>query len=140
MNSTDSVKIDVNPMDTWQKVLILPVIPIVLAYLELGGNWFGLRLIEKGINPWSLIGIIVFSVGYSLVSACIALHMKLDLGLLMVSYGFGFSIIAILLRLEWGKLPAFSTELIKTHPSLWIVGTIALLGFLVSSYILITSK
>ena len=124
----------------WYGLLILPIIPVVFAYLELGGNWFGLRLLEKGISPWSILGTVLFSVAYSLVSAFVALRMKFDLGLLMVSYGFGFSMIAIFLRLKLGELPAFSGELIKTHPSLWLVGLIAFLGFAVSSYILITSK
>lgn len=122
------------------RVLITPLIPILYAYFELGGNWFALRMFQGGANLWSVTGTIFFSVIYSVVSAFVAYKLKMDMGLLMVAYGFGFSIIAIFLKLDWGKIPTFSTELIKSHPSLYFIAFIALLGFLVSSYMVVTTK
>jgi hypothetical protein len=57
----------------------------------------------------------------------------------MVNYGFGFSIVSIFLRLEWGKVPFLSTELIKQHPLLWVIAAIAVVGFVVSGYLVVTS-
>ncbi len=125
-------------METILKIIILPFIPLVFAYLELGGNWFGLRLLQKGPNIWSVAGTIIFSVLYSLVAAFVALKLKIDIGLLMVAYGFGFSIVAIFLELEWGKLPSFSKDLIAKNPLLYLVALIALIGFIVSSYLVIS--
>ena len=127
-------------MNIWIKILLLPFIPIVFAYLELGGNWFGLRLLQKQPTLWSASGTIIFSVLYSIVSAYVAIKLQLDLGLLMVAYGFGFSIVAIFMRLDWGELPEFSTELVKQHPLLWLIAAIAVIGFVVSSYLLLTTK
>jgi hypothetical protein len=50
------------------------------------------------------------------------------------------SIISIFLILEWGELPTYSSDLIKAYPLLWLVGAIALLGFLISAYLVVTSK
>jgi hypothetical protein len=125
-------------METIIKIIALPFIPLVFAYLELGGNWFGLRLLQRGPSIWSIAGTVVFSVLYSLVSAFVAVKLKLDIGLLMVAYGFGFSIVAIFLQLEWGKLPSFSKELITKNPLLFLVAGIALVGFIISSYLVIS--
>lgn len=122
------------------RILVTPLIPVLYAYFELGGNWFALRLLQKGASTWSVLGTIFFSVIYSLVSAFFAYKLKMDMGLLMVAYGFGFSIVAIFLKLDWGKIPEFSLELIKAHPTLYIVALIALIGFVVSSYMVITTK
>lgn len=127
-------------MLTWQKLLVTPLIPILFAYLELGGNWFGLRLLQGGPSIWSVAGTIIFSVLYSLTAAFVAIKLGLNLGLLMVAYGFGFSIISIFLFLEWGKLPSFSSELIKSYPLLWSIAGVALIGFILSSYLVITAK
>ena len=122
------------------RILLIPFIPILFAYLELGGNWFGVRLLQGGPNFWSVIGTIVFSVLYSIVAAFVALSLKVDIGLLMVNYGFGFSIVSIFLVLNWGKLPSFSVELIKTNPFLWVIFAIAALGFLASAYLVVVSS
>lgn len=127
-------------MNIWLKIIVTPLIPVLFAYLELGGNWFGLRLLQRGFNLWSVLGTIIFSVLYSLTAAFVSIKLGFNLGLLMVAYGFGFSIVSIFLYLEWGKLPSFSTDLIKAYPLLWVVGAIALLGFLVSSFLVVTSK
>lgn len=127
-------------MNTLMRILATPLIPILYAYFELGGNWFALRLFQRGANAWSVSGTFFFSVIYSLVSAFVALKLKMDMGLLMVCYGFGFSIISIFLQLEWGKIPNFSMSLITAHPTLWFIALIALVGFLVSSYLVVTTK
>ena len=124
---------------SFTRALVIPFIPIIFAYLELGGNWFGLRLLQGGPNFWSVTGTILFSVIYSLVAAFVALRLKVDIGLLMVNYGFGFSIISMFLTLNWGKLPSFSPELMKTTPFLWIIFAIASVGFLTSAYLVIVS-
>ncbi len=123
----------------WTRIFLIPFIPILFAYLELGGNWFALRLLQGGLSLWSIIGTIIFSVLYSIVAAFVAIKLKVDIGLLMVNYGFGFSIISIFLTLAWGKLPFFSTELIKANPFLWVIFFIALAGFITSAYIVVTS-
>jgi hypothetical protein len=122
------------------RILITPIIPILYAYFELGGNWFAYRMFQGGANWWSVSGTIFFSVVYSLVSAFVAYKLKMDLGLLMVSYGFGFSIISILIKLEWGKIPEFSLDLLKAHPTLWAIAGIALIGFIASSYLVVVTK
>ncbi len=127
-------------MNLLLRVLATPLIPILYAYFELGGNWFALRLFQRGANAWSISGILFFSVIYSLVSAFVALKLKMDMGLLMVCYGFGFSIISIFLQLEWGKIPDFSMNLIKAHPALWFIAAIALVGFVVSGYLVVTTE
>ena len=123
----------------WQRLVLLPFIPLLFAYLELGGNWFGYRLLQGGITMWSVTGTVVFSVLYSLVAAFIAVKMQMDLGLLMVNYGFGFSIVSIFLKLEWGKIPSFSTNLLSLHPLLAIIALVSLIGFVMSGYLVITS-
>ncbi|MEK7672338.1 MAG: hypothetical protein AAB373_00490 [Patescibacteria group bacterium] len=123
----------------WFKILLIPFIPIVFAYLELGGNWFGLRLLQGGAGLWSVFGTIIFSVLYSIVAAFVAINLKVDIGLLMVNYGFGFSIVSIFLTLNWGKLPSFSPELIKSNPFLWAIFAVAIIGFLMSAYLVITA-
>ena len=123
----------------WKHLLLLPFLPLVFAYLELGGNWFGFRLLQGGMSVWSATGTIVFSVLYSLVAAYVALKMNINLGLLMVNYGFGFSIVSIFLKLEWGKIPSFSNELLMQHPLLAVVAIISLVGFLLSGYLVVTS-
>ena len=115
-------------MESW-RILVVPILPLMFAYLELGGNWFGLRLIQRGPSFWSVAGVIIFSVTYSLVAAAVAYKCKLNLGLLMVNYGFGFSVVSIFLILNWGKIPAFSAELVSTYPLLWGVAAVALVGF-----------
>ncbi len=126
--------------DTLLKIFLLPLIPIVFAYFELGGNWFAYRLVQSGVSVWSVFGTIIFSVLYSLIAAIVSIKTKMDLGLLMVAYGFGFSIVAIFLRLEWGKIPSFSSKLLEAHSLLWVVAFVALGGFLISSYLVVTSK
>lgn len=127
-------------MNFWLKIFATPLIPIAFAYLELGGNWFGLRLLQRGPTIWSVGGTIIFSVLYSLVAAFVSLKLGFNLALLMVMYGFGFSIVSIFLILQWGKLPSFSVDLIRTYHMLWVVGIIALIGFLISAYLVIVSK
>jgi hypothetical protein len=122
-----------------QRLLLLPIIPLVFAYLELGGNWFGYKLLQGGVSAWSAMGTIVFSVLYSLVAAWVALKLQVDLGLLMVNYGFGFSIVAIFLKLEWGKIPSFSSALLTQYPLLSIVAIVSLIGFFISGYLVVTS-
>ncbi len=123
-----------------QKFFVAPFIIVLFAYLELGGNWFGLRLIQGGPTFWSVTGTILFSVAYSLTTAVIVLRHNVDMGLLMVNYGFGFSIVSIFLKLEWGKIPTFSNELVRSHSFLWIVAAIAVVGFGTSLYLLLTAK
>lgn len=125
---------------SFARILLIPFVPILFAYLELGGNWFGLRLLQGGPNFWSITGTVVFSVLYSIVAAFVALSLKVDIGLLMVNYGFGFSIVSIFLTLNWGKLPSFSPELIKANPFLWVVFAVAVLGFLASAYLVVVSS
>ncbi len=122
------------------RIFLVPFLPILFAYLELGGNWFGLRLLQGGPSFWSIFGTIVFSVLYSIVAASFALVLKVDIGLLMVNYGFGFSIISIFLTLNWGKLPSFSVELIKANPFLWVIFGVAVVGFIGSAYLVVVSQ
>lgn len=124
--------------DTLIRVLILPIIPILFAYLELGGNWFAFRMIERQ-TFWSVTGTIFFSVVYSFVAAFVAKKFAINLALLMVNYGFGFAIISVLLKLDWGKIPEFTNENLIAYPMLWGVLVIALIGFLFSAYVVITS-
>src|SRR5687767_11360952 len=124
--------------DTLIRILVLPVIPILFAYLELGGNWFAFRMIERQ-TIWSVTGTIIFSVLYSFVAAYVAKKFAINLALLMVNYGFGFAIISVLLKLDWGKIPEFTNENLIATPSLWGVLLIALIGFLFSAYIVISS-
>lgn len=120
------------------RLIILPLIPILFAYLELGGNWFAYRMLDR-LNLWSISGTVIFSVLYSFVAALIAKRMNIDLSLLMVNYGFGFAIVSLLLKLDWGKLPEFTNEILKNNPSLWIILSIAALGFFISANFVITS-
>lgn len=121
------------------RVLLLPLIPLVFAYLELGGNWYAYRLFER-VAPATVIGVLVFSVAYSLVAAAVARFLKIDLSLLMVNYGFGFSILALLIRLEWGRLPEFTLDLLARLPALWLLLAIATAGFVVSAAFVILAK
>ena len=86
-----------------------------------------------------LIGTIIFSVLYSLVAAVIAKHMNIDLLLLMVNYGFGFAIVSLLIKFDWGKLPEFTSEILKANQNLWVVLFIAALGFVISASFVIKS-
>lgn len=121
------------------RLLILPIIPLLFAYLELGGNWFAYRLLERP-NFWAIAGTVIFSVLYSLVAAIIAKQLNIDLSLLMVNYGFGFAIVSLLLKLDWGKLPEFSTEILRGNPNLWFIFLIAALGFFASASFIINSS
>lgn len=122
--------------------MLLPV-PIIFAYLELGGNWYGYKLLSEDKNKLMyLIGTIIFSVLYSLVAAFVAIKFfNINIGKLMVNYGFGFSAIATFLVLEWGKLPSLSWDIFRSSPTLY--GTlliIELIGFLLSGYLVVTDK
>jgi hypothetical protein len=121
------------------RLLVLPIIPILFAYLELGGNWYAYRLLERA-TLGTIAGTVVFSVLYSFVAALVARVFQIDMALLMVNYGFGFSIVALLLKLEWGRLPEFTGELLQGDPRLWLLMGIALLGFVTSAYFVITSR
>jgi len=120
------------------RLIVLPLIPILFAYLELGGNWFAYKMLDR-LNLWSISGTVIFSVLYSFVAALIAKRMNIDLSLLMVNYGFGFAIVSLLLKLDWGKLPEFTNDILKNNPSLWIILFIAALGFFISASFVITS-
>ncbi|MBE9171097.1 hypothetical protein IQ238_27470 [Pleurocapsales cyanobacterium LEGE 06147] len=120
------------------RLIVLPLIPILFAYLELGGNWFAYRMLARP-NLWSISGTVIFSVLYSFVAAVIAKRMNIDLSLLMVNYGFGFAIVSLLIKLDWGKLPQFTNDILKNNPSLWIILFIAALGFFISASFVITS-
>ncbi|MBW4512406.1 MAG: hypothetical protein KME64_38820 [Scytonematopsis contorta HA4267-MV1] len=120
------------------RLLILPIIPIIVAYLELGGNWFAYRMLEHPAF-WAISGTLVFSTLYSIVAAFIAKKFQIDLSLLMVNYGFGFAIVSLLLKLDWGKLPEFTNEILKETPNLWIVLIIAAIGFFVSASFVINA-
>jgi hypothetical protein len=87
-----------------------------------------------------LAGMVLFGMAYALVAAGIARHLRIDLALLMVNYGFGFSIVSLLLRLEWGRLPALSFDLVKANPALWSLFVIALIGFIFSAWFVLASK
>lgn len=129
---------NINASTVGVRLLVLPVIPLIFAYLELGGNWFAYRMIERQ-TVWSVTGTIFFSVIYSFVAAYVAKQFKIDLALLMVNYGFGFSIVSLLLKLEWGRIPEFTSEVLMQTPALTSVLLIALLGFLVSAYFVVMS-
>ena len=120
------------------RILVLPVIPLIFAYLELGGNWFAYRMIERQ-TVWSVTGTIFFSVVYSFVAAYVAKKFRIDLALLMVNYGFGFSIVSLLLKLEWGRVPEFTSEVLQATPALGVILLIALVGFVSSAYFVVTS-
>ncbi len=120
------------------RLLILPIIPIIFAYLELGGNWFAYRMLERPAF-WAVSGTLVFSTLYSIVAAFIAKKFQIDLSLLMVNYGFGFAIVSLLLKLDWGKLPEFTNEILKETPNLWVVLIIAAIGFFVSASFVINA-
>lgn len=120
------------------RLIVLPLIPILFAYLELGGNWFAYRMLDR-LNLWSIGGTVIFSVLYSFVAALIAKRMNIDLSLLMVNYGFGFAIVSLLIKLDWGKLPQFTDDILKNNPNLWIILSIAALGFFISASFVITS-
>jgi ABC-type phosphate/phosphonate transport system permease subunit len=89
---------------------------------------------------WAISGTIVFSVLYSVVAAVIAKQFQIDLSLLMVNYGFGFAIVSLLVKLDWGKLPEFTNEILTANPSLWIVLFIAAVGFFISASFVITAS
>src|SRR5688572_2845576 len=120
------------------RILVLPVIPLIFAYLELGGNWFAYRMIERQ-TVWSVTGTIFFSVVYSFVAAYVAKKFRIDLALLMVNYGFGFSIVSLLLKLEWGRVPEFTSEVLQATPALGVILLIALVCFVSSAYFVVTS-
>jgi hypothetical protein len=88
---------------------------------------------------WAISGTLVFSTLYSIVAAFIAKKFQIDLSLLMVNYGFGFAIVSLLLKLDWGKLPEFTNEILKETPNLWIVLIIAAIGFFVSASFVINA-
>jgi hypothetical protein len=120
------------------KRLVLVALPLLFAYLELGGNWFAYRLLERR-TAWSISGVIVFSVLYSIVAAYAAKALRVDLKYLMINYGFGFTLIATVLELEWGKLPALTVSTLRQNRDLYPVVFIAALGFLWSFVILLRS-
>ena len=108
----------------FQRLLTLPFIPILFsffAYLELGGNYYGYSLLERGINWKTISGLVIFSIGYSLATAVVAYRAQFDMTLLMISYGFGFTLTSIFLKLEWGKLPEFTLDNVRIDPWLWWV-------------------
>ena len=49
------------------------------------------------------------------------------------------AIVSLLLKLDWGKLPEFTNEILKNNPNLWIILFIAALGFFISASFVITS-
>jgi hypothetical protein len=121
------------------RLLVLPIIPIVFAYLELGGNWFAYRMLERATLDM-VAGVLVFSTLYAFVAALVARFLQVDMALLMVNYGFGFSIVAMLLKLEWGRLPEFTGALLQGDPRLWLLLAVALIGFVISAIFVITSQ
>jgi hypothetical protein len=121
------------------RLLVLPIIPLVFAYLELGGNWYAYRLLER-VTPGTLAGTILFSVLYSFVAALVARAFQIDMALLMVNYGFGFSMVALLLKLDWGRLPEFSGALLQSDPRLWLLLAIAMAGFVASAFFVISAR
>ena len=131
-----SIKLNTN--NIFIRLVILPIIPILFAYLELGGNWFAYRMLDRP-NIWAISGTIVFSVLYSIVADVIAKQMNIDLSPLMVNYGFGFAIVSLLIKLDFGKLPEFTNEILRANPNLWIVLFIAALGFVISASFVINS-
>jgi hypothetical protein len=120
------------------RLLVLPIIPLVFAYLELGGNWYAYRLLERP-SAGMIAGALVFSVLYSFVAALVARTLQVDMALLMVNYGFGFSIVALLLRLEWGRLPELTGAMLQGDPRLWLLLAIAVAGFISSAFFVVTS-
>lgn len=119
--------------------LLLPLIALVFAYLELGGNWFAYRMIERQ-TIWSVGGTAVFATAYSFIAASIAKWRNVDLGLLMVNYGFGFSIMSLILKLKWNKIPEPTLEHIQDIPMLLLVLAIALVAFVMSAWFVVTTE
>ena len=119
--------------------LLLPLISLIFAYFELGGNWFAYRMIDKQ-TLWSIGGTAFFATVYSFVAAGIAKWRDVDLGLLMVNYGFGFSVISLLLKLEWNRVPEFTLDIIADDPALLGVLAIAVLGFIASGWFVVTTS
>jgi len=124
---------------TTKTLLLLPIIALVFAYLELGGNWFAYRMIERQ-TLWSVGGTAVFATVYSFVAAGIAKWRNVDLGLLMVNYGFGFSVMSIIIKLEWNKIPEFTLQHINEIPLLSYILLIALAGFVISARFVVTTE
>jgi hypothetical protein len=119
-------------------VFLLPFLSLLFAYFELGGNWFAYKMLDMQ-TLWSVGGTIIFSTAYSFIAASVAVWRDIDLGLLMVNYGFGFSIISLVLKLEWNKIPEFTMDIFNQQPSLAIVLAIAFIGFLASGWLIITA-
>lgn len=121
------------------RMLVLPISALVFSYLELGGNYYAYKLLQRR-TLYSIAGTLAFSVLYSLVAAFVARRLRLDMGLLMINYGFGFAIIAMLLKLDWGELPKLSLDLLRAHASVRGVLLVALVGFVWSGVTLIRAS
>jgi hypothetical protein len=131
--------IDVAISEMAIRILILPTIPVLFAYLEQGGNLYA----EKTIGNPTLRNLLVtlfFSVIYSFVAAIVSRSMGVNLALMMINYGFGFSIVSMLLELKWRSVPTFSLQRIKENPrSKWSL-IIAVLGFASSAYFVVFTE
>jgi len=122
--------------NTWVRLIFLPVIPILFAYLEQGGNLYAQLTIAKPTLR-NFVVTFFFSVIYSFVAAYVSIVLDVSLALMMINYGFGFSAISLLLDLEWNKLPHFTLHRIRANPNLRIPLGIAILGSVTSAYFVV---
>jgi len=122
--------------DVFLRLLTLPFIPLLFAYLEQGGNLYAEQTLEVP-TPRNLGITFVFSVLYSFVAALVATSLHVNLAIMMVNYGFGFSIVSLLLDLQWNRLPNFTRRRLAANPNLRIPLAIALVGFIASAYFVI---
>lgn len=118
------------------KAVLLPFMPLVFAYLEQGGNLFAEKTLDQP-TPRNLMTTFFFSVIYAFVAAAVATWLQIDLALLMINYGFGFAMVALLLELEWQRLPTFTLRRVHENPHLRLPLGMALVGFVVSAYFVI---
>lgn len=122
----------------WFRIVLLPVIPILFAYLEQGGNLYAEQTIEKPTLR-NMVVTFFFSVIYAFVAAFVSTLLDVDFALMMINYGFGFSIISLLLDLGWNELPHFTLDRVRANPKLRILLVIAVFGSVVSAYFVVFS-
>jgi hypothetical protein len=56
----------------------------------------------------------------------------------MLKYGFGFSRVCLLVKLDWDKISDFSNEIFKISPTLWFILFIAGIGFIICTGFVMT--
>jgi hypothetical protein len=122
--------------------LFLPFITFIFAYLELGGNYYAIKLLENKSPNWVIliVNTIIFSVLYSITTALFQQYTKLNMQLLMIHYGIAFSIVSMFFDIEWGKIPSLNLAIFDRGSIFLLLLLYLLMGYVLTFFILFKTR